>query len=100
MPFAAGSDETPWFSASSTTRPGISRMQMTLSNGWISSSVRRVSGPAGKTRLPRMLPELVIAMSALASARIASATRSPRFVSEARRCRLTPSSGVAVVPAM
>ena len=39
-------------------------LTMTLSNGWISISVRRVSGPAGKMRLPRMLPELTIAMSA------------------------------------
>ena len=45
-----------------------------------------------------MLPELMMAMSACASARMASATRSPRFVSEVRRCRLTPSSGTRVVP--
>ena len=70
---------------------------MTLSNGWISISVRRVRGPAGKRRFPRMLPELTIARSVPASARSASATRLPRFVSEVRRWLLTPSSGTREV---
>src|SRR2546426_3351952 len=44
-------------------------------------------------RSPRMLPAFIIATSAAASARMASANRSPRFVSPARRRTLLPSSG-------
>ena len=73
---------------------------MTLSNGWISISVRRVSGPAGKTRLPRMLPRVGdgdVRMRVRAD-RVGDQIAQVRF----RRCagaQLTPSSGTRVVPA-
>src|SRR3989442_915575 len=79
----------PWWSACASpcsraresSRPVISSFITTLANGRSSPTSRRVRGPAGSVRLPRIAPPLMRATSLWSRSRIASATKSPRFVS-------------------